>query len=325
MKKTRFIMFALLLFATLSCHRMPLHDLERRDLKLVLKLILDLDVKIDPTAEVDIPIETSIEKPEHMRACFYGADNRNLVYNEYVGPEGGSISTPPGKYKMVVYSFGTEFTQIRNDGNLSTIEAFTSDITSSKSGALAACTRGAGDEPQGPIIYAPDHLLVSVQDVEIPERTTGAQEIVINSTVQTIIETYTFKVSKVTGAQYIKNVEAFVTNQALSNYFGRGEVNEQPATIYFPVGVNRKEGYLYCTFNTFGKLPGESRSFLHIVITDSGGEEYHISEDITNQFDDDEHHIVIDDPVDIPTPQTSSGIAPTVDPWSEENTDVPIG
>ncbi|MBQ9651406.1 MAG: DUF5119 domain-containing protein [Prevotella sp.] len=325
MKTTRLTLMALLLLATLSCNRMTLYDLEQRSLKLVLSLKLSIDVKIDPQADVDIDIETEIRQPEHMRACFYGVGNGNMIHNEYVGPTGGIISTPAGSYRMLVYSFGTEFTQIRNDGNLSTIEAFTSDITSSKSSALAACTRGSSDEPQGPIIYAPDHLLVSLDDVEIPERTSGDHDIVISTTASTIVKTYSFRVSNVAGAQYIKSVEAFVTNQSRSSFFGRGEISQEPATICFPVGVNRKGGYLYSTFNTFGKLPGESRSFLHILLYDSDGNEYHISSDITDQFDNEEHEIEIDEPIDIPTPSSGGGIAPTVDPWGEENEEVPIG
>ena len=51
-----------------------------------------------------------------------------------------------------------------------------------------------------------------------------------------------------------------------------------------------------------------------------------MSVDITDQFEKDDHEIIIDEEIDIPKPESGgAGIAPTVDPWEEENHDVPIG
>ena len=182
------------------------------------------------------------------------------------------------------------------------------------------------DELNEPIIYAPDHLLVTVQEVEIPEFSGVSQTITISSQVKTIVDNYIFEVHTVVGAEYIESAEAFVTNQASSSFFGRGEVNPTPATICFPVGVDKEKGCLYTVFNTFGKLPGESDAFLHILVRDTGGNEYEFSTDITDQFEKPDNHIIIEEPVDIPEPESSAGgIAPTVENWNEENVDVPIG
>ena len=59
-------------------------------------------------------------------------------------------------------------------------------------------------------------------------------------------------------------------------------------------------------------------------LDDTEGNEYKISEDITDQFDDPDHRIIIYNAVDIPKP-TGNGIAPSVEPWESENHDVPIG
>ena len=187
-------------------------------------------------------------------------------------------------------------------------------------------TRSGEYEAPGPIIYTPDHLLVAHREVEIPPYSTERQSITVAATATTIVETYGFEVTNITGAEYIESAEAFVTNQARSSFFGRGEVNSEPATLYFPFGLDKTTGTLRTTFNTFGKLPGESHSYLHILIRDSDGNEFRISEDITEQFDDPDHVIIIDAPIDIPQPQGSSGgIAPSVQPWEDENHDVPIG
>ena len=325
--KTRFYIYALLMMVTLSsCERMPLYDLGQKAVYLALNLKLELDLDIDLSVDVDVEIERTIEKPDHNKVLFYSLADGLLRHTEFVEGEGGYINTPPGTYRMVIYSFGTEYIQIRGEGDINTLEAFTSDITATKMTTLQKFTRAGDEEPQGPIIYAPDHLLVAEEDVTIPEVIDADQTLTISATARTIVETYSFEVHSVIGASYIESCEAFVTNQARSCFFGRGEVSQQPATISFPVGVDRKKGCLYTTFNTFGKLPGESRSFLHILIRDTEGQEYQFSEDITDQFENPENHIVIEEPIDIPQPEENAGgIAPTVDPWEEEQHDVPIG
>ena len=301
---------------------------EGKTAELVLELKLDIDIDLD--VEVSIEAHTEIIAPEYMKVCFYDPERSNLRSTEFVEAEGGPLHTAPGKYRMVAYSFGTEWTQIRGEGDINTLEAFTSDITATKMSALAGFITRADEEPQyeapGPIIYTPDHLLVAYEPVDIPVPSIEHPKVTIQANAATIVKTYAFEVTNVNGLQYIQSVEAFVTNQARSNYFGRGELNTDPATIYFPVEINREKGDLETTFNTFGKLPGESHSYLHILLTSTDGTEIRISTDITDQFEKPDQTIIIDEPIDIPKPEEGEGgIAPTVDPWEEENTDVPIG
>ena len=289
-----------------------------------LQLELKLDLEVD--IEVDEESHTQITTPEYMKVCFYDPESRGLKNTEFVGPTGGRLYTAPGDYDMVVYTFGTEYIQIRGEGDINTLEAFTSDITATKGGLLRGFTRSGEYEAPGPIIYTPDHLLVAHRPVTIPDAVYEDAVVTIPASASTVIETYGFEVTNVTGAQYVSSVEAFVTNQARSTFFGRGEVNPEPATVYFPVGVDKENGKLRTSFNTFGKLPGESECYLHIVIIDSDGDEIRISKDITDQFDKEDHEIVIDDGVDVPAPTTTGGgIAPSVDPWEEEQHDVNIG
>ena len=295
---------------------------ENYNLSLLLKLKLELDVNV----EVSVETHTKIEKPEYMKVMFYNPQKGNLSDSEIVGVDGGNIYEAPGSYNMVVYSFGTEWTQIRGEGNVNTLEAYTSDITATKSGILRSFTRAEGAEPQGPIIYTPDHLLVAHENVVIPPFSEEERVITITTNAKTVVETYSFQIINIKGIENISSVEAFVTNQARSTFFGRGEKSTEPATIYFPIEVNPSEGYIHTSFNTFGKLPGESRSYLHIMIKNGSGEEYKVSVDITDQFEKEDHKIIIDEEIDIPAPEGGgAGIAPTVEKWEEEIHDVPIG
>ena len=302
------------------CYDHP-HDSDH-NLSLVLNLQLDLDVDF----EVSDENHTKIVAPEYMKVGFYDPNAGGLKDTEYVKGNKGDIYVTPGTYDMVAYSFGTEWTQIRGEGDVSTLEAFTSDITATKAMTLAKFTRAGDDQSQGgPIIYTPDHLLVAHKEVVIPPFSSERQVITITAAAATIIETYSFELVNVTGVENIASVEAFVTNQARSNFFGRGEVSTEPATIYFPVEVDRTAGTVKTTFNTFGKLPGDSHSYLHILIVGTDGTEIRISTDITDQFEKADHEIIIDEPVEVPAPEGGGGIAPTVEQWQEENHDVPIG
>ena len=301
------------------------NHLSDHGLMLKLNLKLDLDVNL----EVSEATHTKIVTPDYMKVCLYNPETGALVNTEFVGTYGGPLHSSPGTYDMVVYSFGTEWTQVRGEGSISTMEAFTTDITSLMSGQMASFTRSDERDTPGPIIYTPDHLLVTRARVEIPPFSTEDQVITISATASTIVETYGFEVTNIKGIEYIASVEAFVTNQARSSLFGLGVTSTEPATIYFPVEVDLATRSLRTTFNTFGKLPGDSRTYLHFVVRDTGGTEHTFTEDITPQFEEPDHDIVIDDEIVIPQPQagdgSGGGIAPTVDPWENENHDVPIG
>lgn len=327
MRKSALVMMVLLLATFFACKRMPLYDLEKI-VELELELDLKLDIQIDLDVKVDIEVDTVIEIPEHMKVGFYSDADNTLSYTEFVGPTGGIINTPPGTYVMLVYSFGTEYIQIRGEGNINTVEAFTSDITATKGATLRGFTRAGedNDEPQGPVIYAPDHLLVTRQTVVIPEAATESQTITVHSTVSDIVETYAFQVPDIEGAEYLESVEAFVTNQARSTFFGRGEVSQEPATIWFPVGIDREKGILFTVFNTFGKLPGESHCYLHLLLRDTNGDELRITTDITNEFNKTDHNIIVNEHINVPKPESrTGGIEPSVDPWKEDSTNVNIG
>lgn len=297
------------------------HHTEKPNFLLRLTLKLELDVDLDVTEEA----HTKITMPTYMKVCLYDPLSGTLNKTDFVGPTGGPLQVTPGKYNMIVYSFGTEWTWIRGEDDVKTLEAYTSDITEMKAPQFAKFARANSPEAPGPIIYTPDHLLVTKKEIEIPEYGTEDLVITIEATAATIVETYEIEAPNVTGVENIASAEAFVTNQARSSFFGRGEKNTEPATIYFPVEVDREKGILVTTFNTFGKLPGESECFLHILLIDSEGNSYTISEDVTDMFDNTDHIIEVNDSIDIPKPEGGGGIAPTVDEWEEINQDVPIG
>ena len=324
MKKLTLLIITLVLLSACRYKDLCYDHNHDTDHNVSLKLSLDIDLDVD--LEVSVEAHTKIDTPSLMKINFYEPVKGNLSETEYTGPTGGPIHVNPGQYRMVIYSFDTEWTDIRGESNINTLEAFTSDVTDLKWKQFANFAKGINREQAAPIIYTPDHVLVTQKDVEIPAYSTeGEYVITITATAATILETYGFEVKNIEGIEYIASVDAFITNQARSHYFGRGERSSDSATIYFPMEVDKEKKTLKTTFNTFGKLPGESRSLLHILLIDSDGNEFTLTTDITDQFTHTDHEIIITDSIVIPKPEGGGGIDPSVDDWENHDEDVNIG
>ena len=325
MRRSLLWIAAAVLMALPSCRYKDLcydhnHDTEHN---FILHLTLQLDIDVD--IEVSDEDHTKIKVPTYMVVAFYDTLSGDLRSMEYVNAYGGPLHVSPGTYDMMVYSFDTEWTQVRGEGNINKLEAYTSDITKSKMHQMSMFGPDTTQAP-GPIIYTPDHLLVTRKRVEIPPYSLDEQVITIEATASTVVKTYAFEVKNMTGIEYVAGADAYITNQSRANYFGCGGISKEPATIYFPMSVSKKGKSLKCSFNTFGKLPGDSRSYLNVVVTDTEGKPHTMVTDITDQFGKTDRTIVVEDSIVIPPPSGGGGgIAPTVEEWEEENHDVPIG
>jgi len=107
----------------------------------MLELDLQLDLDLDIDVGIDVDTHTEIVVPDYMKVCCYSPIKGALQSTEFVSGTGGPLHLTPGIYDMVVYSFGTEYIQIRGEGDLETLEAFTSDITATKGATLRSFTR----------------------------------------------------------------------------------------------------------------------------------------------------------------------------------------
>lgn len=333
-------MAAVLLIFSAGCRRIPLYDRSTR-----VDIIIDLDRELDH--DIVMSVDKSLEKiytdkiegvvPNYYEVLVYDTVTDELVSSNIVGEKGGSLSIFPGTYHLVIYSFGTESTQQKDLHNRNTANAFTTDITASKGEIIKSkinepareyVSKGYEDDP---IINEPDHLYTSYEmDVTIDAFTGGEQAVTIHTTVSTILDVYSLEVLNIKGAENIEKVEAFVTGQNLSNYFGRPERDSSPATMYVDMSVDVENSRLYTVFNTFGKLPGEQNQiFLDITVTDSGGGQYRYIYDVTDQFDDpgnEDHQLIIDgEIIDIPKAEHGGGgFSPEIDEWEREDIDVPL-
>ena len=331
--------FVLLIFSA-GCKRIPLYDRSTK-----VDIIIDLDRELDHN--IVMSVDKSLEKiytdkiegvvPTYYEVLVYDAVTDDLVSSNIVGEKGGSLSIFPGDYHLVIYSFGTESTQLKDLHNRDLANAFTTDITASKGQIIKSkvnksdaksTSKGYEDDP---IINEPDHLYTSNEmDVTIDAFIGGEQSVTIRTTVSSILDVYSLEVLNINGAENIEKVEAFVTGQIMSNYFGIDERDSSPATLYVDMSVDVKNSRLYTVFNTFGKLPGEQNNiFLDITVTDSGGGQYRYVYDVTDQFDDPDnkdHRLIIEgEMIDIPKAEFGGGgLDPSIDEWEREDIDVPL-
>lgn len=343
----RHISLVVVLLAALSgCKRIPLHERSTNvNLNITTQLTLDyeLDIELGDNISDELDKKINGNEPEYYQALFYSSYTNKLVTSQIVYSDGGELFVPAGDYTMVLYSFGTESTQIRNTTTLHDAEAFTTDITKTmapqfkdvKASAKSAVKstksiksiKGYDDDP---IIHEPDHLYVAHEaEINIPAFTGKNDTITIHTNAKSIMEMYSLEVYGLTGVENIDKVEIFITGQHKSNFFGAKARNAEPANLYSTMTPDRENNRLYTVFGTFGKLPGED-NLLYLDISDYGGGKYRYIYDLTEQFDDPNntsHKLIVNgDAIDIPKAEHGGGgLAPSVDKWEHEEVDVPLG
>ena len=310
---------------------------------------LNLRLKINLNVHVNGQIKEQ-PTPEMMRVMFFDPDTYDLVTESYLPPTGGRISLPPGKYKFIGYNFDTEATLLRNDRNYYSIEAYTNEVSSAmKSSILNAIRYGRSATKtadadawetaltkvqESAIIYEPDHLFVSHQDIEVFN---VQEDQTIEADAETIIETWKISV-RIKNEQYMASARALLTGQIASNFIGLPKEQGKTDTdvvLMFDMNADpdsEDKDMVVGQFNTFGKNPNvESRLWLTIIIKTVGGETVEWHRDITDEFFMDEaveqNTINIVEEIEIPKPENpggtgGGGFQPGVDDWDEEN--VPI-
>ena len=340
MKRRLFILIATVLTVFMGCERRPL---EYGNANVNLRLRINLNVRVNGQME-------SLPEPEMMRVMFFNPETYDLITESYLPAHGGRISLPPGRYKFIGYNFDTEAVLLRNDRNFYTIEAYTNEVSSAlKASMLAAirygksATKADTDETawdialnkvqEGGVIYEPDHLFVSHEDVVV-KNISGEQT--IEADAETIIETWKISV-RIKNEQYMASARALLTGQIASNFIGfpkeEGKTDTDVTLMFdMQAGSDADDNDIVIgKFNTFGKNPNvESRLWLTIIIKTAGGDTVEWHRDITDEFftEDaiEDQTIYIEEEIDIPTPENpeggSGGFQPGIDDWVEEN--IPI-
>lgn len=264
--KMKCLTICLLLCLCVGCKRIELYDYHAR---VRLDLCVDLSLKTMPDTSILLAADEFIpwwkgQMPYHVDVLIYHPETGEIISSQMLTSEGGVLRLPNGDFDMVVYSLGAEWTQIDDVARRQEAEAFTSDVTLLYADLFKTVVRNDsanGRQPiddayeQHPVVYAPDHVYVSVnKQIHIPSLMEH-EEYVLTDTIQTIVEVYSLEVLGVQGLENIRKVDAFVTGQVRSCYFAQPELSRQPASLYVPMKIDVEGGRLYTLFGTFGKFP----------------------------------------------------------------------
>lgn len=328
------ILLLLSLLALAACHRIPMYEASSGVfLRLDLKTELDAEFSenIDFAAHPELLAKVTGTAPEMVRACFYDADSHELVAEDFLPPEGGFIHIPTGMYDVLVYSLGTEATQVEGTKTRAGAYAFTSP-TGARVKVQTKAGGGEDSEVEQAVIWEPDPLYAGrIAGAVIPVYPEGEEEsVVLESVLKRSVETWSLEIREVEGAERIAAAEAYVTGQAAGRYLWDGRTTNHPASLVCPLVVNPAKGQLWTVFNTFGKFPeAESDVVVDLLVTTTGGARCSYIFDVTDQWknpDNTAHRIVIDVLVEIPDENYSGGgFDPIVEDWDGEEIDIIVG
>ena len=329
MSKRLFLVLSVLLLAlSTGCQRIPLYEAEAG-----VYLRLSVDTALDPAVEALLDFDARPElldkvagkTPELVRACFYDAVSHELVKEDFLPAQGGFVDVPAGVYDVVVYSLGTEATQVSGTETRAGAYAFTSPTGSrvKMQGVSSKADEEDGTDEQ-PVVFEPDHLFVGrIAGAMVPVRPADAETIVLAAELSRLSESWILEVAEVEGAERIRKAEVYLTGQAADRYLWDGRTSNHACALGFETEIDVTEGRLCAVFNSFGKCPQlETDVIVNLLVTTENGSRIRYVYDVTDQWlnpDNAADRFVFEGPVDIPGDDyQGGGFEPVVNEWDGE-------
>lgn len=326
MKRLTFLFLAVASLGWCSCQRRPIYY---EDTIVNVKFDIDHDI---------VNYSPSAPEPELMKTGFYKSDTYASLSEHYIGPEGGYVNISPMSCHVFAYSFDTEVTQVRYDGDLLKATAYTEPITPdaevrfnniTNAIRLHNSTKGvpvatAYDYSAEPVKKQPDHLYAgTTYNVTIPYRTCEDYIHTIVVPVSSVVMTWQLEIGPVVGQEYLSSAEAFITGQTEEKLLHSNEATGGICTLNVPLITTARSNYLTTTFNTFGHKPG-APAYVILHLTDLVGNSLIYECDVTSQFDDPantEQIIRVEHAFEIKEPEGES-VTPSVIGWEEDRYDI---
>lgn len=341
MRRCRFLLplCVLLLALAAGCKRIPMYEREAG-----IYLRVAVDQSLDPAQEshLDFGARPQLrdkvvgKMPELVRACFYDAVSHDLVAEDFLPATGGFVDVPAGAYDVIVYSLGTEATQV--SGTESRAGGFaTTSPTGARVKLQAVPTKDDPDQGGEPasseqaVLFEPDHLFVGkIAGALVPVRPEEAESVVLDVTLSRLSESWTVEVIDVEGAERIQKAEIYITGQAAGRYLWDARAATRPSALGFECDVDAAKGQLFSVFNTFGRhADPETEVIVNVLVTTNAGARFRYVYDATEQWlnpDNTAHRIVVDERMEIPGDDyPGGGFDPVVNDWDGETIDIIIG
>jgi len=283
---------ALLSLGTIiSCQRDPIYDS-------VSKYRFEFDID-ENVLYCDPP------KTELIQVLFYDPQTGKKIDETYMSPDGGYLySIQPGYYDIVVFSMGSDRTDI----------TYTKDLN-----LLTAETKTLQSTPVR-IINAPGHVFTGAAgNVMIPHLSEADSPFILRFPMKSICDSWKIMITGVEGLEYASSVWVYVFNQReeilLKDMTPTGSCAIRASGKALP-----SEGVLESQFCTFGMI-NDGQPTVKVVIEAQDGRTHSMDFDVTRQVWDESNssHIIT---VDFPTkllPLKQGGLDPSADEWDDNH------
>lgn len=333
----RFVLSILLLVLAAGCQRIPMHE---RGAGIYLRVSIDQSLDPAMSALLDFDARPSLrervagKKPELVRVCFYDAVSHELVAEDFLPAEGGFVDIAAGVYDVIVYSLGTEATQVSGTEVRAGGYAFT-DPTGIRVKLLSAQAKEEDDDPIGteeqPVIFEPDHLFVGkIAGARVSLHPDDAEPEVLVTELSRISESWILEIEDIVGAAHIQKAEVYVTGQAAGRFLWDGRTTNHPCALGIETEIDIQRRRLFSVFNTFGKYPQpDCDVMVYVLVTTNSNAHCLYVYDVTDQWlnpDNSAHLIRIRDRMEIPGDDYhGNDFNPVVTDWDGVEIPVLIG
>lgn len=324
-------LLAVIPLVTLSCERRPLY-------------VLTTNMRFDLDNDYSLPFEAASSLPQHYRVNMYDARSGELVYDDFVPEQGGSVKSLHGDYRCLLSNFDTHNMLITGDDNIHTFHVTAPKADEYYVQLYAGCRNKLKeivpeDELSGPIqreLNAPQPDVLSIaeclwiwqSDLSVPALAVEDPIFIVKAGVRSAMKQGRIILSGLKGTEYIAGIDCFITNLSAGMNPLTGALDAQAVTQTFTLTCNGSESQ--GTFLYFGLTDSQRDGdhILYTLVTDTGGGRHLYVYDLSEHEPEQEMAYTISAGIDIPEPEVQEGgggVRPDLDEWNIEYVIVPIG
>lgn len=315
-----------------GCHRRPLEDPEY-----LTKVNVEVNIDNIQNVTCDIynpAIPVPEIKPDAMHVIFFdkkGSVAAETFITDVTTAENGrrvisgEFSIAPGRYKMLIYDYGTDATLVKDYYSWENACAYTDPVAAYVKNQYSSKGEGV---PLN-ILDEPEHLMVARNSNEVIPYHFGVHNIYAEA--RSVVESWYLQI-KVDGLEYVTGAQALLGGMVGSNLIATDTRVEQPeAAIWFKMVKSEDNGtpVICAVFNTFGHIDGSDNDLevtFDLVRTDGKKfrKTFNISELFASENAVRHHWLLLDETITIDPPKASGGYDPIVGDWDDEHREIDI-
>ena len=268
--------------------------------------------------------------PELYRVVFFEEGGGQAAVSDFIGPEGGEVYVPAGRYDWLVCNFDLESASVEG---LERFASVTAGLFRAPSDYGVEYSALAGSERSSmAVCYEPDAVYVSTGLLDVPHRSTLDSPLVVETCPEQIQRGAEIRIVGITGLKYVSSVRLYIDNLAADYSLVGRKPGTKPCVLFTDCRYDSSFGGPSGRFLFYGccaSVKAVEGVYVYAVLTDVAGNVYTTVADGTEAFtarDTDDVKLTILWELDIPEPEPDEdGFLPTLQDWENETVPVPIG